>query len=184
MKKYTEEEISLIVEQCKSGSRSAKEKLYGIFKRPVFLICYKYTKDRMEAEDIAQECFIKIFNKIDDYRGDGAFGGWVRRIAVNLSITEYKKRSKNRSHKDVSDVHYISDGSYEKIESSFLEPEIKRAIDNLPPGYRNIFKLYSIDGYRHKEISDMLGIDINTSKSQLCRAKQMLAKNLNIGDFV
>ena len=94
MGKYSREQIDSIINGCKSGSESDRKKLYATFKNMVFSICYRYTKNKMEAEDIAQECFIKIFNKIGDYRGEGSFEGWIRRIAVNFSITEYNKRLK------------------------------------------------------------------------------------------
>jgi len=184
MGKYSREQIDLIINGCKSGSESDRKKLYATFKNMVFSICYRYTKNKMEAEDIAQECFIKIFNKIGDYRGEGSFEGWIRRIAVNFSITEYNKRLKYCYHDDISQAYSIDDGSYEKIDFAMSSPELSKIIDGLPAGYKKVFKFYFIDGYNHKEIAKMMGVDITTSKSQLCRAKQMLRGRIEINNFI
>lgn len=184
MVKYSKEELGLLIDECKSGSEIAKNKIHLAFKSLVFSVCFKYLKNVMEAEDLSQECFIKIFSKMCDYRGEGSFEGWVRKIAVNLSITEYKRRKRYYYHSDVDDAYSVEDNSYEKIESDLSLPEINSVINKLPNGYKKVFELYFIEDYSHKEISEMLGIDVNTSKSQLCRARKMLMKKIAIENFI
>lgn len=172
------EETIILVENCKRGCANSQERLYKILKNTVHSICKRYSRDQQEAEDIAQECFIKVFTKIGEYRGDGSFQGWVRRIAVNLSITEYNKRRKIGIHEDIESRFDIQDDSFTKMDFGCTQEEIEQFIEDLPNGYKEVIKLYFIDGYKHKEISKILGISMSTSKTQLLRGRNSIRRNM------
>jgi RNA polymerase sigma-70 factor (ECF subfamily) len=174
----SQEECLELIEKCKKKCRNSEERLYKILKNTIHSVCRKYAGDQQEAEDIAQECFIKVFTKIGEYRGDGSFQGWVRRIAVNLSITEYTKRRKIGIHDDIERKFDIQDDSFRKMDFGCTHDEIVQFIGDLPKGYGQVLKLYFLDGYKHKEISKMLGISTNTSKTQLLRARNVIRKNM------
>ncbi len=172
------EEYLDLIEKCKSGCRNSQERLHSIIKNPVYSICRKYSGDDMEAEDIAQECFVRVFTKLEDYRGEGPFQGWVRRIAVNLSINEYRRRRKLGITDDIDSKWDIQDDSFGKMDPEYTKEEMDEFVEALPRGYKEIFKLYFIDGYKHKEIAEMLGISINTSKTQLLRGRLAIKRSM------
>jgi RNA polymerase sigma-70 factor (ECF subfamily) len=174
----SQEECLGLIEKCKKGCRNSEERLHKILKGTIHSVCRRYSRDHQEAEDIAQECFIKIFTKIGDYRGEGSFQGWARRIAVNLSITEYEKRKRMGIHEDIESKFNIQDDSFAKIDFGCTQEEIEKFIEDLPKGYKEVIKLYFIEGYKHKEISEMLGISTNTSKTQLLRGRNSIRRNM------
>ncbi len=140
-------------------------------------VCVRYSANEHEAEDILQETFIKAFNKLDTFSGKGALGGWLRRIAVNTALEHYR-RKKTDVYREIElkeDVSLVDDKAIENLE---LEDLVKK-IQSLPPGYRNIFNLYAIEGYTHREIGELLKISPGTSKSQFSRARHMLQKMIN-----
>lgn len=145
-------------------------------------ICLRFSRTNAEADDMLQEGFIRIFNHIKDFRGEGSIEGWVRRTIVNTSINFYKKRIKQGISTELETIK-------EKIEEDNLiidrlaAEELLEVIRQLPDGYRTVFNLSVIEGYSHKEIGEMLDISENTSKSQLSRAKSTLRKKLkNLSD--
>jgi len=178
MKSISQEESAILIGNCKKGCPASQERIYRSIKNDVYSICKKYSKNQQEAEDIAQECFIKIFTKIGEYRGDGSFHGWVRRIAVNLSITEFHKRKKTRGHEDIEEKLNIQDDSFMKMDFGCSHEEILNFIEDLPKGYSEVLKLYFLEGYKHKEISEIMGISENTSKTQLLRARNSIRRNM------
>lgn len=138
----------------------------------------RYATDKAEAEDILQESFLKIFFNIKEYSGTGSFIGWLRKVAVNTSITHYHKNLKYRYHLEIEEYVSVETGTVSFEEDFFSSDELYIVLNELPPGYRMVFNLYAIEGYKHKEISEMLGIDTNTSKSQYSRAKAALREKL------
>jgi RNA polymerase sigma-70 factor (ECF subfamily) len=142
----------------------------------------RYAKDRAEAEDMLQEGFLKVFQGISKFKGEGSFEGWVRRVMVYNAINHYKHRSRKfQEDLDKEDIDAVyQDHILEKISAK----EILALVQHMPEGYRVIFNLYAIEGYTHKEISEQLGIAVGTSKSQYSRAKQfmqgLLAKHYQI----
>lgn len=133
--------------------------------------------NKLEAQDILQESFIKVFDKIDTYRGDGTIGSWIKTIIVRTAIKTF-----NSSHNQHEKAGY--EGQFDKpvnpsAVSRLTEKEILQVIKKLPEGYRTVFNLYAIEGYKHKEIADMLGIGESTSRSQLVKAKRMLRSYLS-----
>jgi RNA polymerase sigma-70 factor (ECF subfamily) len=167
-----------IIEGCIRGERAAQDLLYKKFSSLLFGICLRYAGNRMEAQDVLQEVFVKIFNNIRSYNHEGSFEGWLRRIAVNTSITNYRKNLKHAFQKDVDDLmrSHEEPSSFEDLE--FTAEEMLQCIERLPIGYKTIFNLYVVEGFMHKEIGEMLNIDVNTSKSQLSRAKTYLQREL------
>jgi RNA polymerase sigma factor (sigma-70 family) len=160
-----------IIQKCKNGERAGQKELYELYKDVLYPICLRYIKQNEEAEDVFIEGFYKIFSKINDYKGDGSFEGWMKKIMVNESLMFLRKR--NRLHlmveltdQDVSEPPETEDGlEYEQFLS---------ILQLLPDGYRTVFNLYVIEGYKHKEIAEILNISINTSKSQLILAKKRI----------
>ncbi len=165
-----------VIEQCIAGRRSSQELLYNFYAPKMFGICLRYAKDYHAAEDILQEGFIKVFNHLDRFRGEGSFEGWIKRVFVNTAIEHYRKASNQQSITELSDDANRAVG---EVASSFLAKEdLLHLVQQLPLGYRTVFNLYAIEGYSHKEIAKMLQISEGTSKSQLARARNTLQKML------
>lgn len=172
------QEFKEIIDGCIRGERAAQDRLYKRFSSLLFGICMRYAGNRMEAQDVLQEVFVKVYNNIATYNHEGSFEGWLRRIAVNTSITNYRKNLKHAFQKDVDDLMKTAEEPATFEDLDFTAEEMMQCIERLPTGYKTIFNLYVIEGFMHKEISDMLGIDVNTSKSQLSRAKTHLQREL------
>jgi RNA polymerase sigma-70 factor (ECF subfamily) len=139
-------------------------------------LCYRYLKDPMEAEDVLVVAFTRILERIDQYKGEGSFEGWIRRIVVNEALTCLRKRRNMHLEAELEEVDYRLD--YRSLEDHLQADDLVQLINALPAGYRIVFNMYAIDGYSHKEIADTLGISENTSKSQLSRARTYLQKAL------
>ncbi len=170
---YSDEEI---IAGCKSGDAKMQEALYNLFASRMIAICSRYTGNRMEAEDVFHDTFIKVFDKIRGFKG-GNLKSWMYRVFINSSIDYYKSSKKNQEV-DYNEVEQ-SDGSYMEILSKLSVDELTSIINQLPVGYKMVFNLYVIDGYTHKEIADQLNITVGTSKSQLFKAKGMLVQMLD-----
>jgi RNA polymerase sigma-70 factor (ECF subfamily) len=168
-----------IIRGCCARERWAQERLYKQFSGLLYAICLRYAKNKMDAQDVLQEVFVKIYNHIHTYHFDGSFEGWLRRIAVNTSITFYRKAIKKHVEKDIDEGVFEVANANEDWSQEFSMEEMTKCIQQLPHGYKTIFNLYVIEGYKHKEIADMLSIDINTSKSQLSRAKVHIQNELH-----
>ncbi len=169
-----------LIEKCKKQDRAAQKILYDRYAGLMLAICMRYVYERSEAEDILQEGFLKIFLKIGEFEGRGSFEGWLKRIFVNTAITHYHKSSKhNKNHYEISDVQENKFEKQKYNEAEFTRDELFNVVNSLPEGYRIVFNLYAIEGYKHKEIGKLLKIDINTSKSQYSRAKKLIRKKLN-----
>ncbi|MGZ3845162.1 MAG: RNA polymerase sigma factor [Flavisolibacter sp.] len=149
-----------------------QQELYDRFSPKMYGVCLRYAGNTEEAEDILQEGFIKIFNKINSYRGDGSFEGWIRRIFVNTAIEHFRKKTYLQPITETEEN--TVEGKYLSVLDSLAEKDIVRLIQQLSPGYRTVFNMYVVEGYTHKQIADMLGISEGTSKSQLSRAKLIL----------
>lgn len=166
-----EDPVALIV-ACQKNDSKSQEQLYHLYSRLVMGICLRYTKSKYDAEDVLQEIFIKIFQNIQQYRNEGSFEGWVRRISVNTCL---KKIQKDK----VIYQEEINDNLPEKsIDENALEKmavnELVAIINLLPLGYKTVFNLFVVEGFSHKEIAETLNISEGTSKSQFFYAKKML----------
>lgn len=167
-----------IIEGCAKHNRKAQQMLYDKYSRFLLGICLRYAVDKAEAEDILQESFLKIFFNIIDFSGTGSFIGWLRRIAVNTAITHYHKNLKYRYHVEIEEYVSVETGVTSFEEDFFTSDELYKVLNELPTGYRMVFNLYAVEGYKHKEIAEILGIDTNTSKSQYSRAKAVIRDKL------
>lgn len=164
-------EIDLI-SGCKEGNRRMQEELYRRLSPRMFAVCLRYAGNSEEAEDILQEGFIKVFKKLDSFRSEGSFEGWVRRIFVNTAI-EHFRRKRYLSPVTEKEENTI-EAKFTSVLDELAEKDILALVQELSPGYRTVFNMYVVEGYTHKEIADMLGISEGTSKSQLSRAKVIL----------
>lgn len=165
-----------LIEGCLKRDRNAQKQLYDTYSARMYGICYRYVKDPMLAEDVLVTSFAKIFEKIDQFKGEGSFEGWIRRIMVNESLTCLRKNRTMYVETDLESAERHPD--YANVADHLQAEDLLTLIGSLPAGYRIVFSMYAIDGYSHKEIADHLGISENTSKSQLSRARVYLQKLL------
>jgi RNA polymerase sigma factor (sigma-70 family) len=167
-----------IIELCARHDRKAQQELYDKYSRLLLGVCLRYASDKAEAEDILQDSFLKIYYNIQDYTGSGSFIGWLRKVTVNTAITHYHKNLKYRYSVEIEEYQSIETGVISFEEDFYTSDELYRVLNELPTGYRMVFNLYAVEGYKHKEIAEMLGIDTNTSKSQYSRAKAVIRDKL------
>ena len=172
---YRAKDVELI-EGCKRQDRQAQKRLYDQYASKFYVLCCRYIKNKMEAEDVLIAAFTKILNRIDQYTGEGNFEGWMRKVVVNDALSYLRKNKNMYLETDIAAADYEPD--YEKLEDQLEAEDLLKMIDSLPSGYRIVFNLYAIEGYSHKEIGEQLGISENTSKSQLSRARAVLQKSL------
>ena len=168
-----------IIKGCAKHERKAQQLLYDRYSRFLLGICLRYASDKAEAEDILQESFIKIFFNIEDFSGTGSFIGWLRKVAVNTAITHYHKNLKFRYHVEIEEYVSAETGVSGFEEDFYTAEDLYKVLNELPAGYRMVFNLYAVEGYKHKEIAEKLNIDTNTSKSQYSRAKAVLRNKLD-----
>lgn len=172
---YRAKEIEWI-EGCKRQEAQAQKHLYEHFAGKMFALCCRYIPSKMEAEDVLVIAFTKLFERIDQYKGEGSFEGWIRRIMVNESLSYLRKYKNMYLETEIEAADREPD--YKTLDSQLEAEDLMKMVNELPTGYRMVFNMYAIDGYSHKEIAEQLGISENTSKSQLSRARALLQKNL------
>lgn len=170
-----------LVKQCLRGDGRAQRELYDKFSPQMLTVCRRYVKSTEDAEEVLSNAFIKVFNKIDQYTGDGALGGWIRRIMVNESLN-FIRYQKNLFVEVEEENH--SHFAHEELGDQIDADHLMALIDELPLGYKTVFNLYAIEGFGHKEIGDMLGVSENTSKSQLSKARKHLQNKLSQGQLL
>ena len=168
--------IDSLLEGCKRGERKAQESLYKTMASRMMAVCMRYAKDTFEAEDILQMGFVKVFRKVSEFRGEGSFEGWIRRIMVNTAIESYRKNLRSLNVVDIDEVY---DQPQSTFDMSGLElKDLLNLVQQLSNGYRMVFNMYVIEGYSHKEIAEQLGITEGASKSQLSRARAILKEKI------
>ncbi len=165
----TEKEI---LKACLKGDRLAHKDLFNMYAGKMMTVCLRYAKNHQEAEDILQDGFIKVFTYLHEFENNGSFEGWVRRIVVNTAIKHTKKKS--FSHEDTGLEHVREDVVNPDALAALSEAELLKLISELPDRYKIIFNLYAIEGYTHREISELLHIEETTSRSQLLKARRLL----------
>jgi RNA polymerase sigma-70 factor (ECF subfamily) len=161
-----------LIDGCIRGDRRIQKELYNRYAPKMYGVCLRYADNAAEAEDVLQEGFVKVFNKIGSFRREGSFEGWVRRIFVNTAIEHYRKRIQLQPIGDFEEN--TIEGKYLSVLDSMAEKDIIQLVQQLSPGYRTVFNMYVVEGYSHKQIAEILGISEGTSKSQLSRAKLIL----------
>jgi RNA polymerase sigma-70 factor (ECF subfamily) len=171
---YTDKEL---IERCLENDPRAQEFLYKRFSRRMYGVCLRFARNTLEADDILQEGFIKVFSFLKDFRHDGSLEGWIRRTIVNTAINYYNSKQNEWNETSIDKAE-----SYQSVSEDILDKistaDLLSLIQGLPEGYRMIFNLYIIEGYNHQEIAEMLKISENTSKSQLSRARMALQERL------
>lgn len=154
----------------------AQKAIYDKYAGLMLSVCFRYVKDKAEAEHVMVGGMVKVFKNVSQFKEEGSFEGWVRRIMVNESLM-YLRKNKNMSlSADIDEVR--EEPAYDELAESLEANELLSLIQELPIGYRTVFNLYAIEGYKHEEIGEMLGISEGTSKSQLNRARKLLQKRL------
>lgn len=166
-----------IIQGCKAGKNRSQEMLYSMFAGKMLGICARYATDRFEAEDMMQVAFVRMFEKIQDFRGEGSFEGWLKRIMVTTSIGFYRKKLRMLPVV-ASDEFEDNVKGWDMADSRLNAQELLNLIQKLSPGYRIVFNMYAIEGYSHKEIAKELAISEGTSKSQLARARGILKEQV------
>lgn len=160
-----------------SNDEKSKDLIYRHFGPKMYGICLRYAGNEMDANDILQEGFIKVLTKLEDFRNEGSFEGWIRRTIINTAINYYRKNLRFSKFQDIDDCE-IQLFNEETVFDKLSMEELINLIRELPNGYRTVFNLNVIEGYTHKEIGQMLNISDNTSKSQLTRARSILQKKV------
>lgn len=167
-----------LIERCRAGERNAFQRLYQLYSRSMYNVGYRIVGNEDDAADVLQEAFISAFNNLDHYRGDSTFGAWLKRIVINKSINVLKRRKMEALPED--DRWDVPEEIADEPEFEELTVErVKKAIQQLPDGYRSVLSLYLLEGYDHQEIGEILGVSESTSKSQLNRAKSKLRELLS-----
>ncbi len=161
-----------LINLLKNKSESAFVELYNNYSKALFGICLRYSKEKTDAEDILQESFIRIFQNIESFDNIGSFEGWLKKIVVNVSINYYRKKVK--SIIEFTDEEKFENAVDTNVFSELTSKEILQLVQSLPEGYRIIFNLFAIEGYKHNEIAEMLQITESTSKTQFMKAKKAL----------
>ena len=182
MKLYKSFSEEALVKACREGERKAQRLLYEKFAPLMYPLCLRYVREVSEAEDVMISGFMKAFDKIDSYTGKGSLAGWLRRIMINQALSHLRKNKTMYLEVDVETAEYQSNISQY---GDHLEAEdLMKLVGQLPLGYRTVFNLYAIEGYSHREVSELLGISENTSKSQLSRARGLLQKRLLVEEEI
>lgn len=172
-----------IIKGCIKGDRRSQKQLYEAFYGKMMAVCLRYAKDDDIAQDVCQEAFLKVFNKLEKFEDRGSLEGWIRRIMVTTSIDYIRKDKNNIADVEIEKViEDESNNPLEEQDDSIFDglsfDVIKDYMQKLTPAYRSVFNLYVIEEYSHKEIASMLGISVGTSKSNLAKAKRNLRSEI------
>lgn len=168
--------IEQLIDECIRHNTKAQEQLYRLLAPKLFGVCLKYSRNYEEAQDNLQESFLIIFNKISQYKHIGSFEGWAKRIVINYTLQEYR----NQKIFEIVSENIVDTSEVEIDDENISLEFLTKIIQELPDRYRLVFNLYVMDGYSHKEIAEMLKINIGTSKSNLARAKSILKEKIEL----
>jgi RNA polymerase sigma-70 factor (ECF subfamily) len=163
-----------LILRAAKGDQNAMKELYRLYSKAMFNTALRIVSDRMEAEDVLQESFISAFKNLNNYRAESTFGAWLKKIVVNRSLNAIRSRITFEASDTLADLQLSEPDRLEENRFPFTIQQVIQALNQLADGYRTVFSLFFLEGYDHAEISEILGINENTSKSQLSRAKQRL----------
>ncbi|HFB99987.1 MAG TPA: sigma-70 family RNA polymerase sigma factor [Phaeodactylibacter sp.] len=165
-----------LIAGCIRGDRDCQMELFTQYSGKLLAVCARYTRHRMEAEDMVQDAFIKIFKNLEKFEGKGSFEGWMRRIAINTALKNYNK---NSFKKEKIGLHDYQDNAIDpEVVAALHTEELMKVVSGLPDGYRVVFNLYVVEGFSHREIAERLEIKESTSRSQLVKARKMLQSRI------
>lgn len=168
-----------IIKRCQQNDRKAQKEIYTLFAANLFSICLRYADNYADAQDIFQEGFINIYNKIEQYKFKGSFEGWLKKIMINQALGKFRKKHliSINNFDEINEIDIISDET--EIDSDINYDILIEQVQNLTPQYRQVFNLYVFEEYSHQEIAELLNISVNTSKSNLSRARKILKDKIN-----
>jgi len=180
----SEEEI---IAGCKVGKRKAQHELYNRYSGSMFGVALRYSRNKSEAEDVLQEAFIRIFKYIKNFEGrnEGSLSAWIKTIVINTTLSYNRNNKKHHYTEDVDEVQVGENPVFDissDDDTDDRKQKVMKAMQQLPDGYRTVFNLYSLEGYTHKEIAEILDISENTSKSQLSKARKYLRALLGVNE--
>jgi len=162
-----------LIKKAISNNREAQKQLFEQYSPKMLGVCRQYVKDNHHAEDLLLQGFLKVFVNLHKFKNEGSFEGWIRRIMVNTCISYLRKKN----FIDLTNEDFIfNDAATESLENTSVA-DIQKLIELLPEGYKMVFNLFAIEGYKHSEIAKQLGISESTSKSQLFKARKLLQQN-------
>ena len=170
-------DLQQLIDKCRAFEPAAQRDLYKLYAYKMMGVCMRYVRTVPEAEDLLQDAFVKVFTRLSDFRNEGSFEGWVHRIVVTTAIDYFHKQKKSGqqfSLEDALEQSALEGDAIDKMEAE----EVLELIGRLPDGCRMVLVLYTIEGYTHGEIAEMLGIKESTSKAQLSKARKMLVSLL------
>ncbi|TNE58129.1 MAG: sigma-70 family RNA polymerase sigma factor [Bacteroidetes bacterium] len=168
-----------LVEGALQGDALCEEMLYRRFSVSMFRVCLRYASSRSEAEDMLQEGFMRVFTDLSRYRGEGSLEGWIRRVIVRAALRWLRRRRAFDTDDLEPEVLAVQEAGPAMAETEEDETKlVNRLMQQLPAGYRTVLNLYAVEGYRHEEIAQLLGISEGTSRSQLSKARVLLKKML------
>ena len=168
-----------LVNECAKGNSKAQRALFDKFAPKMLAVCQRYLRNNQEAEDVLQDGFVKVFQKIVDFKMEGSLEGWIRRIVVNTALDTIRRNKKLLDDVQVEEVQYKVSFTDHQFDGMDLA-QLMKLINEMPDGYRVVFNMFAIEGYSHKEIADTLGVTENTSKSQYSRARAFLRTQLEL----
>ena len=167
---------SEILEGCKNNERKAQEMLYNKYASILLGVLRRYSGNRAEAEDILQEGFVRIFRHIDQFRGESSLYSWMKRVVVNVALRHIQNNANYNTNLQLNENIEIK--VKDDVMSDISAEEVIKVLQQLPPGFRTIFNLYAIEGYKHKEIAEMLHISENTSKVTIFQGKKIITESV------
>lgn len=169
--------IKQLIQRCKKQDIEAQEQLYRLYAHKLFPVCLKYSANYQQAEDNLQDGFLTIFDKIVQYKDKGSFEGWMKRIMINVALQKYRKQA---VFEIIREDHF-KEPEIEVDEENVSVDYLLEIIQQLPDRYRQVFNLYVLDGFSHKEIAEIMNITTGTSKSNLARARVILKEKIETG---
>jgi len=162
-----------MLEKAREGDRRAQKAIYDALASKMYALCIRYMGDRETAEDVLQDGFVTLFAKLDTYTGEGSFEGWARKIFVNTALMSLRKNDVLKESDEMDSARGVTSEAPSAVQDIGYK-ELCKMISELPAGFRTVFNMYVVEGYSHQDIADALGISVNTSRSQLLRARAML----------
>lgn len=166
--------LKKLIRKCQKQEIKAQEQLYKLYAHKLFPVCLKYSSNYQQAEDNLQDAFMMIFDKISQYKNKGSFEGWMKRVVINTALQKYRKQAVF----EIVREDYLKEPEIEIDEETVSVDYLLKIIQELPERYRQVFNLYALDGFSHKEIAELLKISIGTSKSNLARARTILKEKI------
>lgn len=173
----TESSEQKLIDLSIKGDRVAQKKLYDRLAPTMFPVCLRYVGDRNLAEDLLQDGFVTLFSKLDSFKGEGSFEGWARKIFVNTALMHLRKKDVLKTSDEIENARHLSSDISTPTEEIGYK-ELMKLIMSMPTGFRTVFNMYIVEGYSHKEISEMLGTTETTSRTQLRRARLWLQERI------